>query len=145
MGSNFLLDWGGINQAFAAGKVGMYMGGSDVYNALVSRTRSSRDDYGLTVLPLRRAPTPACSAAARSPPSAPRPTDAEQDAAVKWIDFYYMAKLTDQDAAVADAEDARRRRRAGRHAGAADLRRGHAATSTTAWIKPTTSTSRSTR
>ena len=30
--------------------------------------------------------------------------DAERDAAVKWIDFFYMGKLTDEDAAVADAE-----------------------------------------
>jgi hypothetical protein len=31
-------------------------------------------------------------------------TDAERDAAVDWIDFYYMQKLLTQDGAVADAE-----------------------------------------
>ena len=40
MGSNFLLDWGTINQEFAAGNIGMYTSGSDVYTALVR-------DFGL--------------------------------------------------------------------------------------------------
>ena len=31
-------------------------------------------------------------------------TDAEKEAGVKWIDFFYMEKLTDEAAAVADAE-----------------------------------------
>ena len=37
-------------------------------------------------------------------------TEAEQAAAVKWIDFYYMQKLLDQDAAVLDAQTLGRRR-----------------------------------
>ena len=32
MGSNFLLDWGSINQEFAAGNIGMYTSGSDVWS-----------------------------------------------------------------------------------------------------------------
>ena len=35
LGSNFHLDWGTINQEFAAGNIGMYTSGSDVYTALV--------------------------------------------------------------------------------------------------------------
>ena len=35
MGSNFDYGWSDINQAFAAGKVGMYISGSDVYTNLV--------------------------------------------------------------------------------------------------------------
>ena len=31
-------------------------------------------------------------------------SDAEKEAGVKWIDFFYMEKLTDEAAAVADAE-----------------------------------------
>ncbi len=31
-------------------------------------------------------------------------TDAQKDAAVKWIDFWYLSKLLDQDQAVADAK-----------------------------------------
>ena len=55
MGSNFLLNWGTINQAFAAGQVGMYMGGSDVYNSLVTENDIDPATYGLTVIPLEGA------------------------------------------------------------------------------------------
>ena len=52
MGSNFLLDWGSINQEFAAGNIGMYTSGSDVYTALVRDFGLDPDVYGLTVIPL---------------------------------------------------------------------------------------------
>jgi multiple sugar transport system substrate-binding protein len=103
MGSNFLFDWGTINQAFAAGQIGMYMGGSDVYNSLVTENGIDPATYGLTVLPLEGEEAGVLGggtvAAVRADAG-----DAERDAAVKWIDFFYMAKLTDQEAAVADAE-----------------------------------------
>jgi ABC-type glycerol-3-phosphate transport system substrate-binding protein len=103
MGANFLFNWGTINQAFAAGQVGMYMGGSDVYNSLVTENGIDPDTYGLTVIPLEGADAGVLAGgtvtAVRADASA-----AERDAAVKWIDFYYMGKLTDEAAAVADAE-----------------------------------------
>ncbi|MEV8179306.1 hypothetical protein AB0O99_14730, partial [Cellulosimicrobium funkei] len=34
LGSNFLLDWGTMNKAFAAGQVAMYTSGSDVFTSL---------------------------------------------------------------------------------------------------------------
>ena len=52
MGKNTNFEWGTINEAFAAGKVGMYMSGSDVYNALVTTNQVDPDTYGLAVLPL---------------------------------------------------------------------------------------------
>ncbi len=103
MGSNFLLNWGTINQAFAAGQVGMYMGGSDVYNSLVTENGIDPATYGLTVLPLEGADAGVLAGGTVAAVRADA-TDAERDAAVKWIDFYYMAKLTNQEAAVADAE-----------------------------------------
>ena len=103
MGSNFLFNWGTINQAFAAGQVGMYMGGSDVYNSLVTENGIDPATYGLAVIPLEGADAGVLAggtvAAVRADAS-----DAERDAAVKWIDFFYMAKLTEEAAAVADAE-----------------------------------------
>jgi len=103
MGSNFLFDWGTINQAFAAGQIGMYMGGSDVYNSLVTENGIDPETYGLTVLPLEGADAGVLGggtiAAVRADAE-----DAERDAAVKWMDFFYMAKLTNADAALADAE-----------------------------------------
>ena len=52
MGSNFLFDWGTSNQAFAAGQVGMYTQGSDVYTALVQANQIDPAIYGLTTIPL---------------------------------------------------------------------------------------------
>ena len=103
MGSNFLLEWPTINQAFAAGQVGMYMSGSDVYNSLVTENEVDPATYGLTVIPLEGDNAGVLGGgqieAVRADAS-----DAERDAAVKWIDFFYMGKLTNEEAAVADAE-----------------------------------------
>ena len=103
MGSNFLLEWGTINQAFAAGQVAMYMSGSDVYNSLVTENEIDPATYGLSILPLGGDDAAVLSggsvAAIRADAS-----DAEKEAGVKWIDFFYMQKLTDEAAATADAE-----------------------------------------
>ncbi len=93
-----------INQAFAAGQVGMYMGGSDVYNSLVTENGVDPATYGLTVIPLEGDRRRRARWRYRSTPCGPTPSDAERDAAVKWIDFFYMGKLTNEEAAVADAE-----------------------------------------
>lgn len=103
MGSNFLLDWGTMNQAFAAGQVGMYMGGSDVYNSLVTENGIEPDTYGLTVLPLEGADAGVLGGGTIASVRADA-SEGERDAAVKWMDFFYMAKLTNQEAATADAE-----------------------------------------
>ena len=56
MGANFLFDWGSINQAFAAGQIGMYTQGADVYTYLVQAHQIDPDIYGLTTVPLTRRP-----------------------------------------------------------------------------------------
>lgn len=105
MGSNFLYDWGGINQAFAAGKIGMYMGGSDVYTSLVQQNHIKAADYGLAALPLDPSSADAgiLGGGSLAVVSA-KASKAQQAAAVKWVDFYYMRKLTTEDAAVLDAK-----------------------------------------
>ncbi|AYY15329.1 extracellular solute-binding protein [Actinobacteria bacterium YIM 96077] len=103
MGEDFLYDWGTINQAFAAGQIGMYMGGSDVYDSLVTENDIDPDDYGLTVLPLDGADAGVLGGGSIVGVR-PDASAAEREAAVAWVDFYYMSKLTDEDAAVADAE-----------------------------------------
>jgi ABC-type glycerol-3-phosphate transport system substrate-binding protein len=104
MGKNTSYEWGPINEAFAAGKVGMYMSGSDVYNALVTTNQIDPDSYGLAVLPLSDSPDAGIlgggSVAAVSAKASPE----EQEAAVQWNDFYRESKNYDTDAAVADAE-----------------------------------------
>ena len=104
MGKNTSYEWGPINEAFAAGKIGMYMSGSDVYNALVTTNQIDPDSYGLAVLPLSDSPDAGIlgggSVAAVSAKASPE----EQEAAVQWNDFYRESKNYDTDAAVADAE-----------------------------------------
>jgi multiple sugar transport system substrate-binding protein len=98
MGSNFLLDWGSINQAFAAGQVGMYTQGADLYGYLVANTDMNPDDYGLTVIPTEGENAGALGGGAVAVLS-PNLSDAQQDAAVKWIDFYYLAQFFDEQTA----------------------------------------------
>lgn len=104
MGANFLYDWGSINQDFAAGQIGMYVSGGGNYGNLFTQNAMNPDDYGLTVIPLEEdgGVLGGGTLAAVSAKSSPE----EQAAAVEWIDFYYMQKLTDEDAARADAETA---------------------------------------
>jgi ABC-type glycerol-3-phosphate transport system substrate-binding protein len=103
MGSNFLLDWGSSNQAFAAGQVGMYTQGADVYTNLVQAQQIDPDIYGLTTVPLADDPNAGVLIGGDIAAVNVKSTPEEQAAAVRWIDFYYMQKLLDQEAAVRDA------------------------------------------
>jgi ABC-type glycerol-3-phosphate transport system substrate-binding protein len=102
LGSNFLLDWGSINQEFAAGNIGMYSSGSDVYTALVRDFGLNPDSYGLTVLPMENGGQ--VLGGGDIAVVSPAIDDATKAAAVKWIDWYYMQKLLNEDAAKKDAE-----------------------------------------
>lgn len=102
MGANFDLDWGSINQEFAAGNIGMYTSGSDVYTALVRDFGMSPDQYGLTVIPTEDGGGVLGGGDIAVMP--PTLDDETKAAAVEWIDWYYMQKLLDEDAAVADAK-----------------------------------------
>ena len=125
MGSNFDYGWSDINQAFAAGQVGMYVSGSDVFTNLVQASNIDPSIYGVTTIPLaagnRR---PASSAAARWPPCGRTRTPTSSAAAVKWIDFFYEQPLDQQGAGDPQREDAGRLEAAGRRAGPADLQPG---------------------
>jgi ABC-type glycerol-3-phosphate transport system substrate-binding protein len=102
-GSKVDLDWGTINQEFAAGNIGMYTSGSDVYTALVRDFGMSPDMYGLTVVPLEGEDAGTLGGGDVAVIS-PKASKESQDAAVKWIDWYYMQKLMDKDAAIQDAK-----------------------------------------
>lgn len=102
MGATFDFDWGSINQEFAAGNIGMYTTGSDVYTALVRDFGMSPDQYGLTVIPTEDGGGVLGGGDIAVMP--PTLDDETKAAAVEWIDWYYMQKLLDEDAAVADAK-----------------------------------------
>ena len=103
MGANFAYDWSGINQAFAAGKIGMYTSGQDVYNSLVQTNNINPKSYGLTMIPLSGGDSGVLGGGTLAAVSS-KATNNEKAAAIKWIDFHYLRKYTNQDAAVKNAQ-----------------------------------------
>lgn len=63
----------------------------------------SPDVYGLTVIPTE-GPEPGTLGGGDIAVISPTVNDATKAAAVKWIDWYYMQKLVNKDAAVLDAK-----------------------------------------
>jgi len=102
MGSTFDYAWGSINQAFSSGQVGMFTGGSDLYTAMVQNNSLKAADYGVTTIPLEGADAGVLGGGTLAAVNVVT-RDEERDAAVKWIDFYYIQKLITQEGAVADA------------------------------------------
>jgi ABC-type glycerol-3-phosphate transport system substrate-binding protein len=103
MGANFSYDWTGINQAFAAGKIGMYTSGQDVYNSLVQTNNINPKSYGLTMIPLSGSDSGVLGGGTLAAVSS-KASNNEKAAAIKWIDFHYLRKYTNQDAAVKNAQ-----------------------------------------
>jgi len=104
MGATFDYAWGTINQAFAAGQVGMFTGGSDLYTWMVQNASLKPDDYGVSTIPLENDPNAGVLGGGTLAAVNVVTTEAERDAAVAWIDFYYIQKLLTEEGAVADAK-----------------------------------------
>jgi len=102
-GSKVDLDWGTINQEFAAGNIGMYTSGSDIYTALVRDFGMDESIYGMTVVPME-GEDPGTLGGGDIAVISPTVDASTKDAAVTWIDWYYMRKLMDKDAATLDAK-----------------------------------------
>ncbi|WP_159793084.1 ABC transporter substrate-binding protein [Puerhibacterium puerhi] len=103
LGSNYLLDWGTINEAFAAGQVAMFTSGSDVYTSMVQTNGLDPEVYGLAALPLEGDDAGVLTGGTLA--AVPAGASEEiKDAAIRWIDFFYTGKLVDEDRAVADAK-----------------------------------------
>jgi ABC-type glycerol-3-phosphate transport system substrate-binding protein len=103
MGANFLYDWAGINQDFAAGRIGMYVSGGGNYGNLVTQNALKPQDYGVTVLPLTDDKDAGVLGGGTLAVVSPKTGEKTRAAAVEWIDFFYMGKLTDEKAAVLNA------------------------------------------
>ena len=103
------LDWGTLNQAFAAGQVGMYTSGSDIFTSLVETNglpitgQAEGMDYGMTAMPLEGDNSGVLVGGTLAAVGA-QADEATKAAAVKWIDFFYLSKLLDEEQAVADAQ-----------------------------------------
>jgi ABC-type glycerol-3-phosphate transport system substrate-binding protein len=104
MGSNFDYGWSDINQAFAAGNVGMYVSGSDVYTNLVSASSIDPSIYGLAPIPLANNSTAGVLGGGTLVAVRPDANRAARAAAVKWIDFYYERPLVQKAPAIRNAK-----------------------------------------
>jgi multiple sugar transport system substrate-binding protein len=103
MGANFNYDWSGINQAFAAGKIGMYTSGQDVYTSLVQTNNIDPKMYGLTMIPIQGDNSGVLGGGTMAAVSS-KATANEKAAAIKWIDYHYLRRYTNQAAAAKNAQ-----------------------------------------
>jgi multiple sugar transport system substrate-binding protein len=103
MGANFDYGWSDINQAFAAGNVGMYISGSDVYTNLVQASNIDPSIYGLAALPLAKNKTAGVLGGGTEVAVKPSVNAAEKAAAIKWIDFFYERPLVTKSRAIQNA------------------------------------------
>jgi multiple sugar transport system substrate-binding protein len=103
MGSNFDYGWSDINQQFAAGNVGMYISGSDVYSNLVSASDINPSIYGLSTIPLsgKNAGVLGGGTLVAVRPDA---NAAQKAASMKWINFFYESPLISKPQAIRNAK-----------------------------------------
>jgi multiple sugar transport system substrate-binding protein len=104
MGSDFDYGWSEINQAFAAGQVGMYISGSDVYTNLVQASNIDPSIYGLAPIPLGSNKNAGVLGGGTLAAVRPDANPAEVAAAVKWIDFFYEQPLINEAQAIRNAK-----------------------------------------
>jgi multiple sugar transport system substrate-binding protein len=104
MGANFDYGWSDINQAFAAGNVGMYISGSDVYTNLVSASNIDPSIYGLSTIPLAKNGKAGVLGGGTLVAVRPDANKASRTAAVRWIDFYYESPLVQKQPAIRNAK-----------------------------------------
>jgi multiple sugar transport system substrate-binding protein len=102
MGSTFDYTWPTINQAFSAGKVGMFINGSDIYTFLVQATSLDPKIYGVAPLPVANNKSAGVLGGGSIAVVRPNTNGAKLAAAMKWIDFFYMQKLVNKGAALRD-------------------------------------------
>ncbi len=103
MGSDFNYGWSTINQAFAAGQVGMFISGSDVYTNMVQSYNINPKIYGLAPIPLANNKNAGVLGGGTLAAVSPRASAAQIAAAMKWINFYYMEPLINKTQAIRNA------------------------------------------
>jgi ABC-type glycerol-3-phosphate transport system substrate-binding protein len=104
MGSNFGLSWGTMNQAFAAGQIGMFVSGSDVYTNMVQADNINPAIYGLAPIPTAKSKTAGVLGGGTLAAVSPKSTPAQIAAAMKWINFFYMEPLINRKQAIRNAK-----------------------------------------
>jgi multiple sugar transport system substrate-binding protein len=134
-GSNFILDWNGINAAFGSGQIAMYMSGSDVVSSLVQNDAVDPSNYGVTTIPLESVPNAGVLSGGTLAVGNVKDTSAQKAAVAKWIDFYYGQPQVNKASAVTQAKALQASKQV---VGAPELPIFNAATETQrqSWIAP---------
>jgi ABC-type glycerol-3-phosphate transport system substrate-binding protein len=104
MGSNFDMGWSDINQQFAAGNIGMYVSGSDIYTNLVQASNVDPNIYGIAPIPLAKNKNAGVLGGGTLAAVRPDANTATRAAAVKWIDFFYEQPLISKTQAIRNAK-----------------------------------------
>ena len=104
MGSNFDMGWSDINQQFAAGNIGMYVSGSDVYTNLVQASNIDPSIYGLAPIPLAKNKNAGVLGGGTLVAARPDANAKQKAAAMKWIDFFYEQPLVSKPQAIRNAQ-----------------------------------------
>jgi ABC-type glycerol-3-phosphate transport system substrate-binding protein len=104
MGSTFDYSWGTINQAYAAGKIGMFINGSDIYTFLVQAANVDPGIYGVAPLPVAKNKTAGVMGGGTIAAVRPDVKGDKLAAAVKWLDFYYEQPLINKAQAIRNAK-----------------------------------------
>ena len=104
MGSNFNYSWGDINQAFAAGEVGMYVSGSDIYTNLVQAYNVNPAIYGIAPIPLAHNKNAGVLGGGTLAAVRPNASKAQLAAAVKWMSFFYEEPQISKKQAIRNAQ-----------------------------------------
>ena len=105
MPTTALYDLDSMAQAFAAGKVGMFMSAPDQYRTSVVTNAMDPKKFGVGGLPQSGGDHGTLSGGSVQVVS-PKATKQQQVAALKWIQFYYLGKYQSQGAAVDAAKAA---------------------------------------
>lgn len=103
IGENALYDYDGINQQFGSEQLGMFTGAPDMYWASVINNKMEPTHFAIGPMP-QDGGTNGTLAGGTVQVVSPKASAEVQEAAVKWIDWYYLNKYNDQDVAVQIAE-----------------------------------------
>ena len=95
---------GHLNQAFAAGQIGMFVTGSDVYTNMVQADNINPSIYGLAPIPLANNKNAGVLGGGTLAAVKPTATPAQIAAAMKWINFFYMSPLVNKEQAIRNAK-----------------------------------------
>ena len=102
---NALYNYDSVNKDFAAGQFAMFIAPPSFYGAIVTNDGMAKAEYGAGAMPQSNGADATLSGGSVQIVS-PRATEAQREAAVKWINFFYLAQYSDKSAAVSAAKAA---------------------------------------